>query len=50
MVHNLKEIYEDYCKINGDIDKALFTDLCHQFNMMIMDYILEGKEFNMGKR
>ena len=48
MTHNLKEIYEDYCKVNGDIDKALFTDICHQFNIMIMDYILEGKEFNMG--
>ena len=48
MTHNLKEIYEDYCKVNGDIDKALFTDICHEFNMMIMDYILDGREFNMG--
>ena len=48
MTHNLKEIHEDYCKTNEDIDKSLFTDLCHQFNMMIIDYILEGKEFNMG--
>ena len=48
MAHNLKEIYEDYCNIHGDIDKTLFTDICHQFNIMIMDYILEGKEFNMG--
>ena len=37
MIHNLKEIYEDYCKTNSDIDKSLFTDLCHQFNIMIMD-------------
>ena len=48
MTHNLKEIYEDYCKVNGDIEKTLFTDICHQFNIMIMDHILEGKEFNMG--
>ena len=48
MIHNLKEIYEDYCSIYGDIEKSLFTDICHQFNIMIMDYILEGKEFNMG--
>ncbi len=48
MTHNLKEIYEDYCNVHGDIEKSLFTDICHQFNIMIMDYILEGKEFNMG--
>tara|TARA_R100000995_G_C3463322_1_gene114297 strand:- start:559 stop:1029 length:471 start_codon:yes stop_codon:yes gene_type:complete len=48
MIHNLKEIYEDYCKLHGNVDKSLFTDICHQFNIMIVDYILEGKEFNMG--
>ena len=48
MTHNLNEIYKDYCNVHGEIDKALFTDICHQFNIMIMDYILEGKEFNMG--
>ena len=47
-MHNLKEIYEDYCKVNGDIDKELFTNICHEFNIMIIDYILDGKEFNMG--
>ena len=47
-MHNLKEIYEDYCKVNGGIDKELFTNICHEFNIMIIDYILDGKEFNMG--
>ena len=48
MKHNFSDIYKEYVKENGDIDKSLFTHICHEFNIMIMDYILEGKEFNMG--
>ena len=48
MIHNLKEIYEDYCKTNGEISKSLFTTICQEFNIFIVDYILAGKEFNMG--
>jgi hypothetical protein len=49
MSYNLKDIYVDYQnEYNDDINKTIFTDIVHQFNMMIMDYILEGKEFNMG--
>ena len=48
MNHNFSNIYTDYVKENGDIDKSLFTNICHEFNIMIMDYILEGKEFDMG--
>ena len=49
MAYTLKDIYIDYKdEYNDDIDKPTYTDIVHQFNMMIMDYILEGKEFNMG--
>ena len=48
MNHNLSDIYKEYIKENVDIDRSLFTDICHEFNIMILDYILEGKEFNMG--
>ena len=49
MSYTLKDIYIDYKdKYSDDIDKSTYTDIVHQFNMMIMDYILEGKEFNMG--
>ena len=49
MSYTLKDIYIDYQKEYFDvIDKTTYTDIIHQFNMMIMDYILDGKEFNMG--
>ena len=49
MSYTLKDIYIDYKdKYSDGIDKSTYTDIIHQFNMMIMDYILEGKEFNMG--
>ena len=48
MIHTFSDIYNKYNKEHGDIDKSLFTDVCHEFNMLIIDYILEGKEFNMG--
>ena len=48
MNHNLSDIYKDYVTNNKEIDKSLFIDICHEFNIMIIDYILEGKEFNMG--
>jgi len=48
MNHNLSDIYKDYVNEYGDIDKSLFSTICHEFNIMIIDYILEGKEFNMG--
>ena len=42
-------IYKDYKKeTQNPIDSKLFRDICSEFNMIIFDYILEGKEFNMG--
>ena len=46
MEYTIGHIYEDYK--NKDIDKALFKDICSEFNISIIEEILEGREFNMG--
>ena len=48
MNHTISNIYEHYKEDKGDIPKSLFVDICAEFNMGIIDYLLEGKEFNMG--
>ena len=49
MIYNLKDIYIDYQnEYDDNIDKTTYTNIVQEFNIMIMDYILEGKEFNMG--
>ena len=49
MSYTLKHIYKDYQDYyTDDLDKSLHTNIIQEFNIMIMDYILEGKEFNMG--
>ena len=49
MNYILKDIYKDYKKdYNNIISKETYGNIVQEFNMMIMDYILEGKEFNMG--
>ena len=48
MTHTLTNIYNDYIKEYDHIDKLIFKNLCEEFNIIIMEYILEGKEFNMG--
>lgn len=48
MNYTLQNIYKDYVMEYGDIDKVLFKNVCEEFNIMIMDSILDGKEFNMG--
>jgi len=49
MNYTLSHIYNAYAKEKTlPIDKPLFKDICGEFNMMAVDYILEGKEFNMG--
>ena len=48
MQHTISHIYNNYVETNIDISKQLFVDICSEFNMMIIDYILDGKEFNMG--
>ena len=48
MNHTISDIYKDYKEDKGDIPKSLFVDICAEFNMGMIDYLLEGKEFNMG--
>ena len=49
MSYTLKHIYKDYQDYySDDLDKSLHTNIIQEFNIMIMDYILDGKEFNMG--
>ena len=49
MSYTLKDIYEYFDSTsNMEIDKFLFRDICSEFNMMIIDYILDGGKFNMG--
>ena len=48
MGYTFKDIYDSYIEENEYIDKSIFSDICHTFNMGIMEYILEGKKFNMG--
>tara|TARA_R110002012_G_scaffold86022_2_gene214172 strand:- start:664 stop:1134 length:471 start_codon:yes stop_codon:yes gene_type:complete len=47
-MYTFSDIYKSYIKENGYIDKKIFSDICHTFNVGIMEYILSGKEFNMG--
>ena len=48
MGYTFKDIYDSYIEETEYIDKAIFSDICHTFNMGIIEYILEGKKFNMG--
>jgi|TARA_R110000851_G_scaffold79130_4_gene174358 hypothetical protein len=48
MAYTLTNIYDSYIVDKVPVDRSLFKNICSEFNMMIMDYILEGKEFNMG--
>tara|TARA_R110000824_G_scaffold354243_3_gene541338 strand:- start:5847 stop:6320 length:474 start_codon:yes stop_codon:yes gene_type:complete len=48
VAYTLTNIYNNYVVDKGFVERTLFKDICSEFNIMIMDYILEGKEFNMG--
>ena len=48
MIHTLRNITKKYIKEYGDIDTNLFRDICSEFNILSMDYILDGKELSMG--
>ena len=49
MRYLLRHIYDDYLKSDKKyVDSNIFKSICSEFNMMIIDYILDGKEFNMG--
>ena len=49
MDYILKDIYNSYqneCK--NAVEKQVYVDVVQEFNIMIVEYLLEGKEFNMG--
>ena len=48
MSYTLTNVYNNYVVDKGFVERTLFKDICSEFNIMIMDYILDGKEFNMG--
>ena len=49
MLHTISWVYKDYEEnVKAPIDKKIFVEICNDFNVMIFDYLLEGKEFNMG--
>jgi hypothetical protein len=48
MIHTLRNITKKYIKEYGDIDTNLFRDICSEFNILSIDYILDGKELSMG--
>ncbi len=48
-MHTIKDIHKDYVKhVEGPIETRLFKQLCEEFNMLVIDMILQGKEFTMG--
>ena len=51
MTHTLTDIYKNYAKdVDSSIDSTVFRMLCSEFNMDIIDHILEGYMFNMGNQ
>lgn len=48
-MHTIKDIYSAYrAETNEPLDKALFKELCEQFNVEVVNSILDGKVFTMG--
>ena len=45
----IKDIHKDYVKhVEDPIETRLFKQICEEFNMLIVDSILDGGEFSMG--
>ena len=48
-MYTIKDIHKNYLANAEDpIETRLFKHLCEEFNMQVIDMVLEGKEFNMG--
>ena len=48
-MHTIKDIHKDYLHhVEDPIETRLFKQICEEFNMQVMDTILDGKEFSMG--
>ena len=47
-MHTIKDIHKEYIvEVEDPIETRLFKEICEQFNMMVIDSILQGREFNM---
>tara|TARA_R110000824_G_scaffold158969_2_gene333082 strand:+ start:8350 stop:8823 length:474 start_codon:yes stop_codon:yes gene_type:complete len=47
-MYTILNIYKDYNKEDFKIDKQTFVNICSEFNILVINELLEGKEFNMG--
>jgi hypothetical protein len=46
--HTLKAVYENYLKETEEpLDYNIFSDICSEFNLAMVDALLDGYEFNM---
>tara|TARA_R110001592_G_scaffold349736_1_gene645271 strand:- start:781 stop:1251 length:471 start_codon:yes stop_codon:yes gene_type:complete len=48
MSYTLKDIYKDFTKLENNIEEEIFKTICQEFNIDIINAILEGYTFNMG--
>tara|TARA_R100000951_G_scaffold112464_1_gene112847 strand:+ start:760 stop:1233 length:474 start_codon:yes stop_codon:yes gene_type:complete len=48
MSYTLQDIYKEYTQIDSSIDKKIFRDICEEFNIEIINSILEGNTLDMG--
>ncbi len=48
MSYTLQNIYKEYTQIDSSIDKKIFRDICEEFNIEIINSILEGNTLDMG--
>jgi len=48
MEYTITDIYKDYVKNNEKIDKKAFIDVCSDFNMLVIEHLLEGKALKLG--
>jgi hypothetical protein len=48
MNYTLADIYKEYTLKHGAVDKKVFRDICEEFNIEIMEDVLNGSTFNMG--
>ena len=48
-MHTLKDIQKDYeTHIENPLNSKLFKQLCEEFNMLVVEALLEGVKFSMG--
>tara|TARA_Y100001973_G_C5166274_1_gene316340 strand:+ start:975 stop:1448 length:474 start_codon:yes stop_codon:yes gene_type:complete len=48
MEYTITNIYNEYINENDYIDKKAFIDLCSEFNILIVEHLLDGKPFKLG--